>query len=57
MAEERIEPKRLPLGSPCTNCGKCCTNPAFMGTLQATGEDVKRPQARVRPRDPSGDQA
>jgi|SRR6516164_8874653 len=42
MAEERIEPKRLPPGSPCTNCGKCCTNPAFMGTLQATGEDVKR---------------
>jgi Fe-S-cluster containining protein len=33
---------KLPPGSPCTNCGKCCTNPSFMGTLQATGDDVKR---------------
>ena len=33
---------RLPPGSPCTNCGKCCTNPGFMGTLQASGDDVKR---------------
>ena len=33
--------KLLP-GSPCTNCGKCCTNPSYMGTLQATGDDVKR---------------
>ena len=36
------EKPRLPPGSPCTNCGKCCTNPSFMGTLKATGEDVKR---------------
>jgi Fe-S-cluster containining protein len=27
---------------PCTNCGKCCTNASFMGTLQATGDDIKR---------------
>src|SRR6516225_7790612 len=33
---------RLPPGSPCTNCGKCCTKPSLMGTLMATGEDVKR---------------
>jgi Fe-S-cluster containining protein len=32
----------MPPGSPCTNCGKCCTNAAFMGTLSATGDDVKR---------------
>ena len=33
---------RLPPGSPCTNCGKCCTNPNFMGSLSATAEDVRR---------------
>ena len=27
---------------PCTQCGKCCTNPDYMGSLMATGEDVKR---------------
>ncbi len=26
----------------CTRCGKCCTNPSYVGSLQATGEDVKR---------------
>jgi len=26
----------------CTQCGKCCTNPSYMGTLQASGDDVKR---------------
>lgn len=26
----------------CTRCGKCCTNPNYMGTLEATGDDVKR---------------
>jgi uncharacterized protein len=36
------EKRQLPPGSPCTNCGKCCTNPSFMGTLSATGDDVKR---------------
>ena len=36
------EKPRLPPGSPCTNCGKCCTNPSFMGSLEATGDDVKR---------------
>ena len=34
--------EKLPPGSPCTNCGKCCTNTSFMGTLSATGDDVKR---------------
>jgi Fe-S-cluster containining protein len=34
--------EELPPGSPCTNCGKCCTNTNFMGSLQATGTDVKR---------------
>jgi Fe-S-cluster containining protein len=38
---EQTTPK-LPPGSPCTNCGKCCINTAFMGSLQATGEDIKR---------------
>jgi uncharacterized protein len=33
---------QLPPGSPCTNCGKCCTNPSYMMTLGATGADVKR---------------
>jgi len=32
----------LPPGSPCTNCGKCCTNPSYMGSLSATAEDVAR---------------
>lgn len=27
---------------PCTQCGRCCTNPSFMGTMQASPEDVKR---------------
>jgi Fe-S-cluster containining protein len=35
-------PEKLPPGSPCTNCGKCCTHPGYMGTLSATGDDVKR---------------
>jgi Fe-S-cluster containining protein len=26
----------------CTNCGKCCTSASYMGSLIATGEDVKR---------------
>jgi Fe-S-cluster containining protein len=32
----------------CTRCGKCCTNPSYMGTLGATGEDVKRWQREGR---------
>src|ERR1700722_11821091 len=32
----------LPPGSSCTNCGKCCTNSDYMGSLEATGADVKR---------------
>ena len=35
------KPKLAP-GSPCTNCGNCCTNADFMGSLSATGEDVRR---------------
>ena len=27
---------------PCSRCGKCCTNPDYMLTLWARGEDVKR---------------
>jgi len=27
---------------PCNQCGKCCTNESFMGTLSATADDVKR---------------
>lgn len=27
---------------PCNQCGKCCTNPGYMGNLTATGADVKR---------------
>jgi len=26
----------------CSRCGKCCTNPDYMGSLKATGADVKR---------------
>jgi Fe-S-cluster containining protein len=33
---------KLPPGSPCTNCGKCCTNRSFMGSMSATIEDVER---------------
>jgi Fe-S-cluster containining protein len=33
---------KLPPGSPCTNCGRCCTNESYMGNLQATGADVRR---------------
>ena len=33
---------KLPPGSPCTNCGKCCTNTSYMGNLTASGKDVKR---------------
>jgi Fe-S-cluster containining protein len=36
------EPPKLPPGSPCTNCGKCCTNSSFMGSLSATEADVRR---------------
>lgn len=36
------EPPKLPPGSPYTNCGKCCTNPAYMGSMSATIEDIKR---------------
>ena len=32
----------LPPGSPCTNCGKCCTHPGFMGSLMAMGAYVQR---------------
>lgn len=31
----------LPL-RPCTQCGRCCTNPNFMLTLSATREDLDR---------------
>ena len=41
-AAMELTPDRLPPGSPCTNCGRCCTNPNYMLTLSATGEDVKR---------------
>jgi Fe-S-cluster containining protein len=34
--------ERLPPGSPCTNCGKCCTNTSYMGSLTTSGEDVIR---------------
>jgi uncharacterized protein len=34
--------ERLPPGSPCTQCGRCCTNESYMRTLYATSEDVKR---------------
>ena len=27
---------------PCTQCGRCCTNENFMGSLAASGEDVRR---------------
>jgi Fe-S-cluster containining protein len=37
-----VEKPRLPPGSPCTNCGKCCTNPSFMENLTATEKDVRR---------------
>jgi Fe-S-cluster containining protein len=40
--------ERLPPGSPCTNCGKCCTNANYMGTLSATKEDVDRWQREGR---------
>ena len=26
----------------CTNCGKCCINEYYMGSLQVSSEDVKR---------------
>jgi len=26
----------------CTQCGKCCTNSNYMGSLRATGEDLLR---------------
>jgi Fe-S-cluster containining protein len=26
----------------CTQCGRCCTNSSFMGTLTASGADVQR---------------
>ena len=42
MAHQQTTPNRLPPGSPCTNCGRCCTNPSYMGTLTATGADVQR---------------
>jgi Fe-S-cluster containining protein len=32
--------KRPLPGSPCSQCGKCCTN--LYGTFEATGEDVRR---------------
>jgi Fe-S-cluster containining protein len=42
MTETPNKKPRLPPGSPCTGCGKCCTNARFMGSLFATGKDVKR---------------
>ena len=42
MADQQTAPDRFPPGSPCTNCGRCCTNPNYMGTLMATGADVQR---------------
>ncbi len=30
------------MSAPRERCGKCCTNPNYMGSLQASGEDVKR---------------
>ena len=26
---------------PCTQCGRCCTNPGFMGSMQATADDLE----------------
>ena len=37
---EDIEPGRP--ASACTQCGRCCTNADYMGSLRASGEDVKR---------------
>jgi Fe-S-cluster containining protein len=42
ISELAMNNERLPPGSPCTNCGKCCTNPDYMTSLFATAEDVKR---------------
>jgi Fe-S-cluster containining protein len=27
---------------PCTQCGRCCTDPSFMGSMQANADDIKR---------------
>jgi Fe-S-cluster containining protein len=27
---------------PCTQCGRCCTNPRFMGGMEASSEDLDR---------------
>ena len=27
---------------PCTQCGRCCTNPHFMGTMEASASDIAR---------------
>ena len=32
----------------CTQCGRCCTNPKFMGSLMADDEDVLRWEAEGR---------
>jgi Fe-S-cluster containining protein len=44
MMGSRVMSDKLeqPVLRDCTRCGKCCTNPDYMGTLQATGEDMKR---------------
>ena len=39
---------KLPPGSPCTNCGRCCTNSNYMGSLMADGEDILRWQREGR---------
>jgi hypothetical protein len=31
-----------PPSKPCSQCGKCCANEDYMGSLDATGDDVKR---------------
>ena len=33
---------------PCTQCGRCCTNSDFMGSLMASGDDVKRRRVEER---------
>ena len=41
-ADERGEIEDAKKMKSCTQCGKCCTNESFMGTLSASYEDVER---------------
>lgn len=42
LLSKTSDAERLPPGSPCTQCGKCCTNDRYMLNLTAEGEDVLR---------------